>query len=205
MTNNNKKGFTLIELLVVIAIIGILSAIGLVSLNGAREKARDAKRQSDLASIKSALALVYDDATPPSYPCQNGTITRQTSAFGILQSAVVAGTPSYLAAIPVATIIAGTTAGTVSTGEYFYITNGTGPLCATQSAQNYAFAVQLEGGQRATYVLNDSGFGGNLPVTVTQTYDAIGTFECTTPTTVSSGSKVNVCNSNPTCNGVTCA
>ncbi|MFA6512309.1 MAG: prepilin-type N-terminal cleavage/methylation domain-containing protein, partial [Patescibacteria group bacterium] len=33
---NQKKGFTLIELLVVIAIIGILSAIGLVSLNGAR-------------------------------------------------------------------------------------------------------------------------------------------------------------------------
>ena len=58
---NNKKGFTLIELLVVIAIIGILSAIGLVSLNGAREKARDSKAKSDLATMRTALALYYDD------------------------------------------------------------------------------------------------------------------------------------------------
>ncbi len=62
MTNNkNKKGFTLIELLVVIAIIGILSAIGLVSLNGAREKARDAQARTDLSTMRTALALWYDD------------------------------------------------------------------------------------------------------------------------------------------------
>ena len=50
-----KQGFTLIELLVVIAIIGILSTAVLTSLNSAREKARDAKKISDLKQIALAL------------------------------------------------------------------------------------------------------------------------------------------------------
>ena len=53
-------GFTLIELLVVIAIIGLLASVVLVSLNGARLKARDTKRIADLKQIQTALALYYD-------------------------------------------------------------------------------------------------------------------------------------------------
>lgn len=63
---SKRKGFTLIELLVVIAIIGILATIGLVSLNGVREKARDAGRYADFAFIRAALELYLD--TYHAYP-----------------------------------------------------------------------------------------------------------------------------------------
>jgi general secretion pathway protein G len=67
-------GFTLIELLVVIAIIGILSAVVLTSLNGARESARDAKRLSDVGQIQKALDMYYidNDVYPTtSWECSN--------------------------------------------------------------------------------------------------------------------------------------
>ncbi len=51
----------MIELLVVISIIGILSSFAMVSLNGARLKARDALRKGDMAQLRTALALYYDD------------------------------------------------------------------------------------------------------------------------------------------------
>jgi len=67
MNNKSKiRGFTLIELLVVVAIIGLLSSVMLASLNSAREKARDAKRLSDMHQMQVALELYYN--TFGSYP-----------------------------------------------------------------------------------------------------------------------------------------
>ena len=56
-----KKGFTLIELLVVIAIIGMLSSLAVVSLNTAREKAKDAQIQSDLSQFRTYMTVSYSD------------------------------------------------------------------------------------------------------------------------------------------------
>src|SRR5258708_37539008 len=56
-----RQGFTLIELLIVIAIIGILSSLLFVNFSGARERARDSKRKTDLTEIKNALQLYYND------------------------------------------------------------------------------------------------------------------------------------------------
>jgi len=64
-----RKGFTLIELLIVIAIIGILATALLVSLGGARQAARDARRIADLRQVQAALELYFNSTG--NYPNAN--------------------------------------------------------------------------------------------------------------------------------------
>ncbi len=89
-----QKGFTLIELLVVIAIIGILATIVLVSLNTARQKARDARRLSDLRQIALALEMYYDDHPNTGYIDAGGAcIVINEANLGDL-------TPDYIGSLP---------------------------------------------------------------------------------------------------------
>jgi prepilin-type N-terminal cleavage/methylation domain-containing protein len=59
MILKNRKGFTLIEILIVVAIIAILASIVIVGLGPAQQSGRDARRISDLQSIRTALQLYY--------------------------------------------------------------------------------------------------------------------------------------------------
>jgi len=57
---NGKKSFTLIELLVVISIIGLISSVALVYVRSQIEKARDARRISDMKQIQKGLEMYFD-------------------------------------------------------------------------------------------------------------------------------------------------
>ncbi len=69
----SRRAFTLVELLVVISIIGLLSTIAIVSLNGARTKARDTKRLADIGQFQKALEVYYADNGQ--YPPSGGATT----------------------------------------------------------------------------------------------------------------------------------
>ncbi len=83
-----SKGFTLVELLVVIAIIGVLATMILLQLGVARQRARDAKRITDVNQVRTAVELYFDD---------NGTYP-QVGSWSAL-AAVLA--PKYLVLMPV--------------------------------------------------------------------------------------------------------
>lgn len=81
--NNVKKvtkfsrGFTLIELLVTIAIIGILASVVFPSLSGARERARDAERVTEVGQIALAIELYYNSCRE--YPATLATTANNGS------------------------------------------------------------------------------------------------------------------------------
>lgn len=82
----NKRGFTLIELLVVIGIIGVLSTLATVALNGARIKARDAVRKSDMNQIGTAMQMYNSENND--YPQDAVTIGTACGTAGVFANAV---------------------------------------------------------------------------------------------------------------------
>src|SRR6056297_2108522 len=78
----NNQGFTLIELLVVIAIIGLLATMSVIALGGAREKARDSRRLSDIKQMQTALEMYYSASSSyPSSVSAGGTIETSNNTY----------------------------------------------------------------------------------------------------------------------------
>ena len=57
--HRKSKGFTLIELMIVVAIIGILAAIAIPRFANLIDRARQARTQGNLGSIRSAMTIHY--------------------------------------------------------------------------------------------------------------------------------------------------
>ncbi len=115
-----KKGFTLIELLVVISIIGILLALSIFGLMGARESARDSKRKADLELVRSGIEIYKADCN--GYPSGSSLPSplngAQTSGSACLT------TQTYIAEIPTDPLD--------PTRRYLYSSDGiTYELCAS--------------------------------------------------------------------------
>ena len=75
---NKSKGFTIIELVVVIAIIAILAAIELINVTGYISRGKDAAVQSDLRTMMTGAATVYNDTSSWATAC---TATSPLAAY----------------------------------------------------------------------------------------------------------------------------
>jgi prepilin-type N-terminal cleavage/methylation domain-containing protein len=144
----NQKGFTLIELMVVISIIGTLSTIALTSLNGARAKARDARRFSDMEQIRTALEVYR--AMNGHYP-DNTDYDDDYGGWDIGYRGGAEGSDTFIQPLVDAGLLAkvsGDPAGTTGADSYLYYRyNAGGGGCDASRGDFYVLGVRnLEGG-----------------------------------------------------------
>lgn len=96
--NTLQKGFTLIELLVVVAIIVLLATTILGSLSSARAKAKVARAQSEMSSMRAQNELYRSTITSGKFEAAMFTdTTNQNSSARLWSSISSAGTSPFTA------------------------------------------------------------------------------------------------------------
>lgn len=78
--SGRTRAFTLIELLVVIAIIAILAALVTPAISSAMLRAKKARVQTELQSIKTAVQAFYNDYSKLPISSGHGAVDRQYDA-----------------------------------------------------------------------------------------------------------------------------
>src|SRR5665213_2935255 len=56
-----NQGFTIVELLIVIVVIGILALLVITTYSGIQAKARNSKRQTDVASLQTQVEAFFSE------------------------------------------------------------------------------------------------------------------------------------------------
>lgn len=85
-----NQGFTIVELLIVIVVIGILALLVITTYSGIQAKARNSKRQTDVASLQTQIeAFFSQNGYYPSLTDMNSSTWLTTNMKSLDQNALI--------------------------------------------------------------------------------------------------------------------
>ena len=88
--HKRNSGFTIVELLIVIVVIGILALLVITTYSGIQAKARNSKRQTDVASVQTQLEAYFSqNGYYPSRTDMNSATWLTTNMKSLDQNALI--------------------------------------------------------------------------------------------------------------------